>query len=172
MQLAHATLRRPDGRSAAALAVVSLAALVAALILQYGFGFAPCELCLWQRWPYVVSIATLAGGVLLDVPRAALMAASASFALGAGLAGYHIGIEEGLFALPEGCLAAERAQSVEELRQLLAVAPPRCDQATLLLGWSLAVWNLGLSLALIAAALLAVWWTRSRAEPDAAAASS
>jgi disulfide bond formation protein DsbB len=158
MEVAHQVLSRPDGRLAAGLALAAILALAAALVLQYGFGYAPCELCLWQRWPYVVSIAAIVGGLLLGVPRAALAAAAAAFLAGAGLAGYHYGVEEGVFALPAGCLAGEPAQSLEELRRMLAAAPPRCDQPALLLGHSLAFWNLGLSLLLAAVALVGAWW--------------
>ena len=50
---------------------------------------------------------------------------------GTGLAAYHVGVEQGVLALPESCLAAGRAQSIDELRQMLAEAPPRCDQVAL-----------------------------------------
>ena len=37
---------------------MSLAALCAAWLAQYGFGLAPCHLCLWQRGAYWAAIAT------------------------------------------------------------------------------------------------------------------
>ncbi len=52
----------------AALGGISVAALVAALISQYGFGMQPCELCLYQRIPFaVVILLSVLGLVALKV---------------------------------------------------------------------------------------------------------
>jgi disulfide bond formation protein DsbB len=62
--------------------------------------------------------------------------------VGAGIASYHYGVEEGWFALPTGCAAGGDATSVEELRRMLSEARPACDQVQFnVFGWSLAAWN-------------------------------
>jgi disulfide bond formation protein DsbB len=69
--------------------------------------------------------------------------------VGAGLAAYHVGIEQGWWALPASCVAGGGAESVEELKRLLAEAPPACDQVSFtFLGLTLAGWNLVASLLL------------------------
>jgi disulfide bond formation protein DsbB len=157
--LDHAT--SPGGRWVLAIGGLCGLAIALALILQFGFGFAPCNLCLWERWPYLVAAAAAVGAVIVDAPRAALAAMALVLLGGTVLAAYHVGVEEGLFALPEGCVAAGRAQSLDELRQMLVEAPPRCDQVNAqFLGFSLAAWNLALSAALTCAAVFGFWWTR------------
>jgi disulfide bond formation protein DsbB len=157
--LDHATSL--GGRWVLAIGGVCALAIALALVLQFGFGLAPCNLCLWERWPYLVAVAAAVGAVIVDAPRAALAAIALVLLGGTVLAAYHVGVKQGLFALPEGCVAAERAQSLDELRQMLVEAPPRCDQVNAqLLGFSLAAWNLALSAALTCAALLGFWWTR------------
>ena len=115
----------------------------------------PCPLCVWQRWPYVgVAVLGLVGWRWQ--PRALLALAALVLLVGAGLGVYHVGVEEGWWALPAGCAAGASAQSVEDLRRLLAEAPPACDQVSFtFLGLSLAGWNVVASLALAAYAIAA-----------------
>ena len=149
-------------RWAAALGVVAIVALLSAFVMQYGFGLAPCHLCILERWPYVVAAVAALGGVLLGYPRTALAVVALCMIVGAVLAAYHVGVEQGVFALPESCIANEQAQSIEELRQMLAAAPPRCDQVTArFFGISLASWNLVLSVVLALAAVLGLWQART-----------
>jgi disulfide bond formation protein DsbB len=140
------------------LGAAALAALVAALALQFLGSLPPCPFCVYQRYPYLVVIAACALGVWLRRPRLALALAAIALATNVGLAAYHVGIEQGWLALPETCTARGRATTIEELRRQLQAAPARCDQVSFtLLGLSLAAWNgvyaLGLS-ALAAWALL------------------
>jgi disulfide bond formation protein DsbB len=136
------------------LAVASGAILLGALSLQYLGGLPPCPLCIWQRWPYVAVIALGIAGWRRQ-PRAALGIAIAVLLGGAGLAAYHVGVEQGWWALPGSCVAGGGAESVEDLRRLLAEAPPACDQVSFTLaGLSLAGWNLVTSLGLAAFALV------------------
>ena len=143
--------------AAVVLLVASAAALGFALGAQYLGGLAPCPLCVYQRWPYAAVI-LLAGAALIAPspwPRALVAACAVALAGNALLAGYHVGVEQGWFALPEGCQAVGEATTVDELRAMLAAAPPRCDQvAWSFLGLSMAGWNglLALALALFAAA--------------------
>ena len=135
------------------LALVSAAILLAALGLQYLGGLPPCRLCIWQRWPYVALIALGLVGWRWR-PRAMLGVATLVLIASAGLAAYHVGVEQGWWALPAGCLAGGGAESVEELRRMLVEAPPACDQVGFaVLGLTLAGWNLVASLLLAACAL-------------------
>jgi disulfide bond formation protein DsbB len=137
-------------RACLLLAFAAAAILLGALALQYLGGLPPCQMCIWQRWPYV---ALLVLGLVgwCRYPRAALGIAVPVLLVGAGLGAYHVGIEQGWWALPAGCVAGSDAESVEDLRRLLAEAPPACDQVSFtLLGLSLAGWNVVASLLLAA----------------------
>jgi disulfide bond formation protein DsbB len=128
------------------------AALGGALLLQYVFGFAPCHLCLFERYPYLVVLAACGLGLRLGHFRLALAVAAVTLAANVGLAGYHVGVEQGWLALPDSCAAVGQANTIEELKAQLAHAPARCDQIPLTVaGLSLAAWN-----GLYAAALLAL----------------
>ena len=132
------------------LALAAVAILAAVFAFQYLGGAAPCPLCIWQRWPYGVLIALGVLGFFWQ-PRPLLVLCALVLLIGAGLAGYHYGIEQGWFALPAGCAAGGEATSVEELRQMLREAPPACDQVQLtVFGLSLAAWNFLASLGLAA----------------------
>jgi disulfide bond formation protein DsbB len=149
-------------RACLLLAFASAATLLAALALQYLGGLPPCHLCVWQRWPYVALIALGLLGWRWR-PRAVLALATLVLLGGAGLAAYHIGIEQGWWALPAGCVAGQSAETVEDLRRLLAEAPPACDQVSFtLLGLTLAGWNLVASLLLAAYTLTAALGPRVR----------
>ena len=137
------------------LALASGAVLLAVLALQYLGGLPPCPLCVWQRWPYVGVVALGLIGWRWR-PRVMLALAVPALLVGAGLGAYHVGVEQGWWALPAGCAAGEGAQSVEDLKRLLAEAPPACDQVSFtFLGLSLAGWNVITSLALAAYATAA-----------------
>jgi disulfide bond formation protein DsbB len=142
-------------RACLLLALASAAILLGALALQYLGGLPPCHLCVWQRWPYVALIALGLIGWRWR-PRAMLGLAALVLLGGAGLAAYHVGVEQGWWALPAGCVAGGTAQTVEDLRRMLAAAPPACDQVSFtFLGLTLAGWNLVASLLLAAFTLAA-----------------
>jgi disulfide bond formation protein DsbB len=151
-----------SARASLLLAFASAATLLVALALQYLGGLPPCHLCVWQRWPYVALIALGLLGWRWR-PRAVLALATLVLLGGAGLAAYHVGIEQGWWALPAGCVAGQSAETVEDLRRLLAEAPPACDQVGFtFLGLTLAGWNLVASLLLAACTLAAALGPRAR----------
>lgn len=121
--------------------------LSGALVAQYGFGLYPCELCLYQRYPYMVVIVVAIAAYLWLSPRGqwfALALCTILFAVDAGIAVYHTGVEQGWFPGPSGCSAdTAGGQTLEDLRRAIMNAPlVSCDQAmAYVFGLSLAAWN-------------------------------
>jgi len=139
----------------------SLAVIGGALLLQYVGGLQPCELCLLERWPYygaiVVSAVALATGERGAVWWLGLLALI--FLGSAGLAAYHVGVEQHWIAGPTACSGgASGAKSAEELMKFLSEQQTtRCDDVQWsLAGLSLASWNLVISLGLLAIAAVGV----------------
>jgi len=153
--------------SRAGLSVAALAALTLgiAFLSQYGFGLAPCELCLWQRWPYVAAIIFALAALVMPKLRPALLAlAGLSVLVSGGIAVFHVGVEEKWWQGLPGCSAAPTPNSIEALRAQLLTAPVvRCDEAAFrFLGLSMAGWNVLWSIVLGGFALFAA--KRARAE--------
>lgn len=143
-------------RTALVLAILVALALAAAHAVE-AMGFAPCPLCLYQRYPYYAALPVLAAGALVGWPRLALAVAAALFLVDFGIAVFHVGVEQGIVSLPESCAAQERATTLEELRAQVLGTVPRCDRPEFfLLGLTLATWNALCALALSLAALLGV----------------
>lgn len=134
---------------------VGIAVIAGALLFQYVGGLQPCELCLLERWPYYVAIPVAAAGLATGAPRppwwVGLLALI--FLGSAGLAAYHVGVEQQWIAGPTACTGgASGAKSAEELMKFLSQQQPvRCDEVQWsLAGVSLAGWNLVTSLGLLA----------------------
>jgi disulfide bond formation protein DsbB len=140
------------------MAIASLGMLAAALVGQYGFGWHPCDLCLKQRYPYAAIAALgLLGAWFVKSPKLLFAIAWLCvllFAVDAGIAFYHTGVEMGWFTGPSACSnTGTGEQTLEEMRAAIMNAPlVSCDQAmAYVLGLSLAAWNV------LAASLLAVF---------------
>lgn len=159
--------RRPYVAPVVFLLLAGTVPLAAALVAQYGFNLLPCDLCIWQRWPYV---ALLVFGALAipamrirhrGILRYLLILALLACLVGAGIGGYHVGVEQGWIAGPSGCSSeASPGITLEELRDQIMNAPlARCDQpSAVFFGVSMAAWNVLLSLAL---ALISLWLIRN-----------
>lgn len=152
-------------RSGLAVALLALFTLSMAFLAQYGFGLAPCELCLWQRWPYAAAI--LFGLAALALPRwraALLVLAGLSILASGGIAVFHVGVEQKWWQGLASCSGAPTPNSIEALRaQLMAAPVVRCDEAAFrFLGLSMAGWNVVWSALLGVFALLAA--RRAQAE--------
>ena len=131
-------------RPALAIIVPPAIALGTAMVAQHGFGLPPCELCIWQRWPYAAAAVLVVPALLL--PRAAvfwLALAALAFAASAGVGVFHAGVEQGLWRGLESCSAISTPESLEALKvQIMGTQPARCDQIPFaLLGLSIAGWN-------------------------------
>lgn len=83
-------------------ALVAALALGLAYFAQYGLHLVPCELCLWERWPYRITIllgllALLLGG---RPARALLFLAGLAMLADVAIAGLHVGVEFGWWPSP------------------------------------------------------------------------
>jgi len=140
-------------------ALGSAALLLGALFFQYALGMAPCQLCIWQRWPHLAAV--VLGGVIWLVPTGLIavlgaMAAAASGAIGV----YHTGVERGWFEGPTACSGSIdfSSLSAEQLLDRVMAAPVvRCDEVPWeLFTLSMASWNAILSFALAGMWLMAL----------------
>ncbi len=146
-------------------AFFALVALAAALVSQYVFGLHPCQLCLYQRVPYVaIAVLALVAGFGMRAActvRGMFLLIAALFLVDAGIATYHAGVEWGYFKGLEECSAGElpAGASLEEVRRQLMEAPVvSCkDVMFRFLGISMAGWN---ALYALGGCALALWLRR------------
>jgi disulfide bond formation protein DsbB len=142
-------------RTAALYVAIAAAVLLATVfVMEYGFGIAPCNLCLLQRWPHGAVIPLAALAFLPAISNGGrcylLLLCAAAFATTAGIGVYHVGVEQGIFEGPTACSGGITGDSIEELRRKLMAAPVvKCDEvAWSLFGISLAGYNVIASAAL------------------------
>tara|TARA_Y100000816_G_C25764365_1_gene401413 strand:- start:65 stop:616 length:552 start_codon:yes stop_codon:yes gene_type:complete len=126
--------------------------LVSAFIIEYGLGHEPCKLCIYQRYPYFISILLLTSiFVLKKNVKIHLIVLSIVSLLGAIIAFYHFGIEQGFFDESVVCETKKLNQilSKEDLLKQLKQNTISCKKVTFrLLGLSLASINTIFSLVL------------------------
>jgi len=148
--------------------LIGIAVLAFALISQFFYGLAPCELCIIQRWPWVIAIAL--SFIIVAMTRNKFAQALLIFATGltlisnAGIAGFHVGVEQGWWQGLASCSASlPTGSSIEDLRAHLLAAPTiSCgDVAWSLFGISMAGYNALISFGLGFALMLQAWFAQS-----------
>jgi disulfide bond formation protein DsbB len=143
--------------------------ILTALGFQYIGGYAPCPLCLMQRYAYYASIPLLfvAMALVSEMPRLAafiFFAVALAFLANAGLGGYHAGVEWKFWPGPETCGTAQAlpTSAADLLSGLNETHVVRCDEAAwTFAGLSMAGWNAIISLVLFATALKAAFLSSS-----------
>ncbi|MEP2533200.1 disulfide bond formation protein B [Shimia sp.] len=107
----------------------SVSMILGAWVFQYVFGYPPCKLCYYQRYPHWAAagfgiLALLFGGVLL--PYLAGLSAAVTGAIGI----YHSGVERKLWDGPATCTSGNiGGLSTDELFDQIMSAPMiRCDE--------------------------------------------
>ncbi len=120
-------------------------ALFAAFIIEYGFGNKPCKLCIYQRYPYAVSIILILSTLLLKrYIKIHLLILSLVSLIGGTIAFYHFSIEQGFFSESAICETKNINQflSKEYLLKELEKGNISCKDVTFrLFGLSLASIN-------------------------------
>ena len=132
--------------------ILLVLSIISALVIEYGLGHKPCKLCLYQRYPYYISILLLISiFVLKKNIRTQFLVLSIVFFIGAIVAFYHFGIEQGFFKESTVCAAENLNQilSKEDLLKQLKQNTVNCKDVTFrFLGLSLASINTIFSLIL------------------------
>lgn len=131
-------------RSGLLVALAAAGTLTLVLIAQYGFGLPPCEMCHWQRWPYIAALIFGLGSLVLPRWRVQLLGLAAlSFAITGGIGVFHAGVEWKWWQGLTSCGSTSTAASLEDLRaQIMAAPVVRCDEPAIrVLGLSMAGWN-------------------------------
>ena len=147
--------------------LLAAAAIVMATVFyfQFGMGLAPCHLCYIERIPYYGGIAGLVIVLGLHAPtghatpygRALLALVGLGFLIGAGIAAYHVGVEQKWWPGPDSCTGSVSGGSLDDAVDRLLAAPlVRCDEIVWsLFGISMAGYNVLVSLGLGGCALAA-----------------
>lgn len=129
------------------LAIAAGLTVGAVLVMQVGYGYAPCKLCLTERLPYYAAVPLGLVALLAPAPlaRLALGLAASALLYGAGVGVYHAGAEWGFWPGPTDCGGGTGANPGEVGDFLNALRNTRvvdCSVAALrVLGISLAGWN-------------------------------
>ena len=136
-------------------AVVGSAVLGSVYGFQYLGDLQPCALCFYQRWPWWIAIGLGLIALLLrgNPGLQKVLLALTSFAIlgGAGVAGFHVGVEQQWWQGLASCGGeSDMPMTVEALkRQIMNAKVVRCDEvAWTLMGISMAGYNMLLSLVL------------------------
>jgi disulfide bond formation protein DsbB len=138
----------------------SVGLLGGAFAFQYIGGLAPCQLCLWQRWPHAAAIVIGVVALATGWRGLAWLGALAALAT-AGIGVFHVGVEqlwwEGLASCTAGSIEGiSTADLLDPTKDVAAVV--RCDEiAWQMLGISMAGWN-----AILSVVLAGIWIKAAR----------
>ena len=144
------------------LGAISFSMILFALISEYVFGFAPCSLCLTQRYPHILVAVTSVWLIFFRTHNVFLYPVNTLvMALSIILASYHVGVEQSIFQGPQSCSSSNLPLVSEKsaealLKEILNTSVIKCNDVTWsFMGLSMATWNLILSIALF------IGWTAS-----------
>ena len=125
--------------------IFSTLSILFAFYVEYILGHKPCNLCLFQRLPYILIIFLI---ILLlifrNFERLIFLFLSIIFLSGALLALYHFGIEQGIFSESFVCKGDDNDSTLnkEEILKQLKIRQISCKDVTFtILGVSLATIN-------------------------------
>ena len=140
-----------------------------AYVSQFGFDLLPCTLCYYQRLPYaaVFGIGLVAMMTRTDGRRRRILVALMGlfFLLNAGVASFHVGVEQHWWTFESECSAAgtESLSAVDLMEAVKKPAVVRCDEPQwALFGITMAGYNAAASMGLALLVAFAIrrreWW--------------
>ena len=134
--------------------IFSILSLSIAYFIQYALDHKPCNLCLIERIPYIVSIILISLIFILNkFEKMIFIILLFFFIFGAIVSFYHFGIEQGFFSESLICDLENSANLTKEqlLKQLKSSSIVSCKDVTFrVLGFSLATINTIISIILSA----------------------
>lgn len=144
--------------------IVMTAAGGSAMLLTGAFlfqmlGYAPCKMCIWQRWPHVIAFVIGACFFALPYRVTALLGALAA-ATTAAIGAFHVGVEQGWWEGPSDCTGSglTNMSGADLLSTDIVDTIVMCDEiAWQLAGVSMAGWN-----AIISLFLAGLWIVAAR----------
>lgn len=137
-------------------AAAGSACLFAGAYLFQALGYAPCQMCLWQRYPH--AIAALIGILIIAIPNRLLIGLGALAAfITAAIGAFHAGVEQKWWAGPAYCSSDGTGLLGLTGQELLATdvldKVVMCDEISwAFAGLSMPAWN-----AVISTLLCAIW---------------
>ena len=130
--------------------LVSLISIISAFFIEYVLGYQPCNLCLIQRVPYILSIFLIIINYFLSKnEQFIILLLIFTFSFSLIISFYHFGIEQGIFKESAICGInnASNMISKEELLKQLQIKPISCKDVTFrFFGFSLTTFNMIISL--------------------------
>ncbi|WP_223638118.1 disulfide bond formation protein B [Rhodobacter sp. TJ_12] len=113
-----------------ALAALGSAAILAGAFVFQALGYAPCDLCLLQRWPHLAAAVLGAVVLALRLPALLSLLGAAIMLVSAGLGLYHSGVERAIFAGPDSCTSNPigTLSASDLLAQIQQTPMVRCDE--------------------------------------------
>ena len=133
---------------------LSIFALLAAFFIQYVLGHKPCNLCIFERVPYILAILIISFNLIFsNYQKIIFFLLGVIFMVAALISFYHFGIEQGFFDESLVCDLNLNFKNIsrEELLESLKLKTISCKDVNFkVLGLSLATINTILSLILSA----------------------
>ena len=133
--------------------------LVAAWSFEY-LGYAPCKMCYWQRYPYMVAVPLGLAALWLG-NRVFAWGAAICMAVTGGIGVFHSGVERKLWEGPSTCSGGLdfSASSDDLFNQMMSAPLVRCDD----IPWQLFGFTMANLNAIGALLMCAAWvWVATR----------
>jgi len=131
--------------------LISIITIISAIYVEYIIGAKPCKLCLYQRFPYILSIFISFFAYIFQNKRFWIYLIIFNFLISFFLSSYHVGIENNIFPEFSGCTVENLSVVDKELLlETLNDITPNCKDVTFtIIGLSLATINAIISLLII-----------------------
>jgi len=133
--------------------LISLISIISAFFIEHVLGHQPCNLCLIQRVPYILSIFLIIVNYFLGKnEQFIILLLIFTFSFSLIISFYHFGIEQGIFKESPICGInnASNTISKEELLKQLQAKPISCKDVTFkFFGFSLTTFNMMISLIIV-----------------------
>ena len=131
--------------------LISIITIISAIYIEYIIGAKPCKLCLYQRFPYILSIFISFFAYIFQNKRFWIYLIIFNFLISFFLSSYHVGIENNIFPEFSGCTVENLSVVDKELLlETLNDITPNCKDVTFtIIGLSLATINAIISLLIV-----------------------